>query len=332
MRDSLFSGSLSGNLLSMASGPEAIIVLAGFSAFLSVIVLWQALRLGDTTIRRARSILEREASLRRAALAPGHHASRRFLPAGLMARVVARLRLMQGSRTRAMRERLAQAGLRSREALIVFLFCKLTLPLAFGIGAILVFEVLRLYPLPATGRSLAALGCVLFGAWAPDLWVKNRIEKRRQAMTLGLPDALDLLVICVEAGLSLDAAMKRSAGELGLNAPELADEFHLTSVELGFLPDRAEALRNLAARTGIKPVAGMVGALLQTEKFGTPVALSLRVLAAEFRSERLLRAEEKAARLPATLTVPMVIFILPVLFIVLIGPAALTTIDSLKGL
>jgi tight adherence protein C len=136
----------------------------------------------------------------------------------------------------------------------------------------------------------------------------------------------------VEAGLSLDAALKRTAAELGRGSAEMSDELALTSVELGFLPERAVALRNLARRAGLKSINAVVSALLQTEKFGTPLAQSLRVLAAEFRTQRLLRAEEKAARLPAVLTVPMVIFILPTLFIVLIGPAVISVIDSLRSM
>jgi tight adherence protein C len=146
-----------------------------------------------------------------------------------------------------------------------------------------------------------------------------------------LPDALDLLVICAEAGLSLDAALTRVARELGGSAPQLADEFGLTSVELGFLPNRRQALLNLAKRTDLASVRGVVNTLVQTERYGTPLAHALRVLAAEFRDERMLKAEEKAARLPATLTVPMILFILPTLFLVLIGPAIIRTLETLHG-
>jgi tight adherence protein C len=135
-----------------------------------------------------------------------------------------------------------------------------------------------------------------------------------------LPDALDLLVICAEAGLTVDAAFNRVARELGKAYPELGDEFALTSIELGFLTDRRSAFENLAARIDLESVRGVVTTMIQTEKYGTPLASALRVLSAEFRNERMMRAEEKAARLPAIMTVPLILFILPVLFIVILGP------------
>ena len=166
---------------------------------------------------------------------------------------------------------------------------------------------------------------------APDLWLKNKINKRTNAIRKGLPDALDLLVICAEAGLTVDAAFDRVARELGKAYPELGDEFALTSIELGFLTDRRSAFENLAKRIDLDSVRGVVTTMIQTEKYGTPLASALRVLSAEFRNERMMRAEEKAARLPAIMTVPLILFILPVLFIVILGPAACSINDSLIG-
>lgn len=321
-------------LLPFTIGPNTPVVLAAVAAFVSVIALWQALRVRDPVARRARSIATRESELRFALLGPRRRTERLATAQSqaLMAQVVARLKLMQGNKTRQIRERLAQGGIRSREALVTYLFCKLTLPIVFGAAAVLLLEVFKVGNLSPMGRLVAAIGAVIFGAFGPEIWIKNVITKRRKALEKQLPDGLDLLVICVEAGLSLDAALKRTAEELGRGARELADELTLTSVELGFLPERAVALRNLAQRTGLKPIGAVVSALVQTEKFGTPLAQSLRVLAAEFRNQRLLRAEEKAARLPAILTVPMVFFILPSLFIVLVGPAVLSVLDSLRHL
>lgn len=321
-------------MLPFKLGPDTPVMLAAVAAFVSVIAFWQALRVRDPVSRRARSIVAREEELRASLLTPRRRADPRAAihSQALMTKVLARLKLLQGNKTREVRDKLAQGGLRTREVLVAFLFFKLTLPLAFGAIALFALEVLGLYKLSGTGRMIAALCAVLSGFYGPELWLKNLIAKRRKALEKQLPDALDLLVICVEAGLSLDAALKRTAEELGRGAPEFSDELMLTSVELGFLPDRAAALRNLARRTGMKTVSAVVSALLQTEKFGTPLAQSLRVLAAEFRNQRLLRAEEKAARLPAILTVPMVVFILPTLFIVLIGPAVIKVIDGFRGL
>jgi tight adherence protein C len=166
---------------------------------------------------------------------------------------------------------------------------------------------------------------------APDLWLKNKIQKRSHAIRKGLPDALDLLVICAEAGLTVDAAFGRVAKELGKAYPELGDEFALTSIELGFLTDRRSAFENLAGRIDLAAVRGVVTTMIQTEKYGTPLASALRVLSAEFRNERMMRAEEKAARLPAIMTVPLILFILPTLFIVILGPAACRIADAFSG-
>jgi len=139
------------------------------------------------------------------------------------------------------------------------------------------------------------------------------------------------MVICAEAGLSLDSALKRVAKEMALSSPEIADEFGLTSIEIGFLPERGQALKNLMRRCDLPGIRGLVNTLMQSERYGTPLAQSLRVLSAEYRNERLMRAEEKAARLPAVMTVPLIVFVLPPLFVVLIGPAIMKFIDSMKG-
>jgi len=308
---------------------DLLTALSGLTAFAVFLAVWQGLRARAPILARTKTLLARRDEL----LAQYLRQERRK-PAdsahSLMARIVKRLRLLQGQKTQDMREKLAQAGLRSREALVAYLFAKLALPLAFGLVALLLIKGLGMFKLSANGELLACLGAVLFGSMGPGIWLKNKIVKRYQLIRKGVPDALDLLVICVEAGLSLDAALGRVAREFGPGAPELADEFRLTSIELGFLPERRQALENLAKRADLPAVRALVGSLQQTEKYGTPLAQSLRVLASEFRAERMLRAEEKAARLPATLTVPMVVFILPTLFIVLIGPAVLHVIDALR--
>ena len=194
------------------------------------------------------------------------------------------------------------------------------------------FYGLGMYELSGPLRALTCVGALGFGYMLPDIYLKNTTDKRRHAMRRALPDALDLMVICAEAGLSLDATLKRVSEEFGDACASLADELALAALELGFLPDRRQALRNLDLRTNFPGIRGMVNNLLQADKYGTPIAHALRVLSAEFREERMLKAEEKAARLPAMLTVPMIIFILPPLFVVLLGPAVLRTIDALTGL
>lgn len=174
---------------------------------------------------------------------------------------------------------------------------------------------------------MIALAAVIAGAYAPDIFVNNAATKRKKELTKGLPDALDLMVICAKAGQSLDAALTRIAGEMNISCPEMADELRLTALELGLLPDRRQALINLDNRTNVPGIRGVVNTLNQTEKYGTPLAQSLRVLASEFRNDRMMKAETKAEKLPAIMTVPMIVFILPPLFIVLIGPAVISTID-----
>lgn len=183
-------------------------------------------------------------------------------------------------------------------------------------------------PVQAVGIHDAAL---ILGYKAPDLFVDNKRQKRTDAIRKGLPDALDLLVICAEAGLTVDSAFARVSKELGRAYPELGEEFALTSIELGFLTERRQAFENLAYRVNLESVKGVVTTMIQTEKYGTPLASALRVLSAEFRNERMMRAEEKAARLPAIMTVPLILFILPVLFIVILGPAACSLSDAMSG-
>jgi tight adherence protein C len=225
-----------------------------------------------------------------------------------------------------------RAGWRSKDAVIRYLFFKLALPFVFGSIALFLFYGLDAYELSPMPKLMVTIGSVVFGAYAPDLLVKNATKKRQDTIRKSLPDALDLMVICAEAGLSLDATLMRVAQEMERACPPLADELSLTGLELGFLPDRRKALQNLAMRVDLPAVRGVVNTLLQAERYGTPLAHSLRIMSAESRNERIMKAEEKAARLPAILTVPMIVFILPPLFIVLLGRAILNTIDAFRNL
>ena len=280
--------------------------------------------------RRARMLAERRDQLRGQLLKDKAPRKRQQESLGAMRRVVNALKLMQSQQTDKLHDRLSQAGLRSRDAIIVFLFFKVATPVLLGAIAFLLVYLLQFGDLPPAGRLVAVLGGIGLGFFAPELYVSNLTKKRQLALAKALPDGLDLLVICAESGLSLDAALDRVANEIGDANAELGEELSLTSIELGFLPDRRQALVNLNRRTNLPSIRGVVNTLLQTEKYGTPLSQSLRVLANEFRDQRLLKAEEKAARLPATLTVPMIVFILPVLFIVLVGPAIISVMDTLS--
>lgn len=307
--------------------PETLLsLLAGAAALVSTLAVWGALIDHDRTASRQRAVAERAHELRARESRPRRQ---RLQPRRLLPHLLHTLRLAHASQHERVREKLQRAGMRSRDAGLIYLFAKLVGPFAAGLLAFTMLEAGLLGELASPSRLAITLLGVVAGFQAPDLYLSNVAAKRRQALQKSLPDGLDLLVVCAEAGLSLDAALNHVAEEIGSSAPELADELALTAVELKFLPDRRQALLNLARRIDLPAILGVVNTLLQTERYGTPLAQSLKVLSAEFREQRMLRAEEKAARLPATLTVPMIVFVLPTLFIVLIGPAILDVYDNI---
>ncbi len=310
---------------------DIIILLAALSAVLTVLAIWSALTPRDVLTARARALAERRDQLKAAALAP-RRLGQNARAVSIMRSVVTRLNLMRDQQATTRGLLLARAGFRSNDAMIAYLFARMVMPAVGGaVAAFLVFGA-KLYGGPAIVQWGMVMAGTLIGFYLPDIYLKNLAQKRQQKMAKALPDALDLMVICAEAGLSLDSTLQRVAKELARSWPELADEYSLTSVEIGFLPDRRQALENLSARTDLVGIRMLVNSLAQTEKYGTPLADSMRVMAAELRNERLMKAEEKAARLPVILTVPMMIFILPPLFIVLIGPGIIQIIDGLSTL
>jgi tight adherence protein C len=307
---------------------NVIAIIAGILVFVTVIIFAQALVPHDPMAERLRSHKKRRDALRGEMLSGDAAANaRRAAQLGSIKQVLDRLKLLRGEEARKTSEQLAQAGWRSRDALVIYLAMRLALPF---IGGIVTFLVLWLFAPELGGMKklmILLIGVVGIG-FAPVFGLKQAIKRRQKHITKQLPDTLDLLVICCEAGLSLDAALTRVAREIGFSSPHLADEVGLTSVELGFLPNRRQALMNLGKRTNLPSIRGVVNTLVQTERYGTPLAHSLRVLSAEFREERMLKAEEKAHKLPAILTVPMIVFILPCLFVVLLGPAIIQVVAT----
>ena len=249
-----------------------------------------------------------------------------------MSEFAARIRAAQGERTNNIRSLLAQAGWRSNEALGIYYLARFISPFVFAAGAfIYYFASPAAQELPMLQKIAYFGGAGYIGIALPDSAV-NFLSRRRQAKILGaLPDALDLMIVCTEAGLSLDATFDRVSQEMMGTNPEMADELSLTSVEMAIMPRRSDALDNLVKRTDVPALESVVSTLNQTERYGTPLAQSFRILSADFRDARMLRAEEKAAKLPATLTVPMIAFIFPCLFIVLLGPAYIQTTERLAG-
>ncbi|RCS25029.1 type II secretion system F family protein [Phyllobacterium salinisoli] len=217
---------------------------------------------------------------------------------------------------------LRNAGLRGQNPLNIFLFLRFVLPfVSLILTAFYIFGFGLLPDQPLFIRIIACIFGGYAGFYAPNLYVSNRASKRKQSIQLAWPDALDLMLICVESGMSTEAAFRKVAEEIGAQSVELAEEFVLTNAELSFLPERRQAYENLANRTGLDSVKSVMQALIQAERYGTPVAQALRTLSQESRDMRLMEAEKKAAALPPKLTVPMILFFLPVLFMVILGPA-----------
>jgi tight adherence protein C len=314
-------------ILEIVRSNETLIVISSVVSVLTcAFFVYRALLYRDPLADRLVGIAVRQRSLKADLVAP--RSRRKKLEAlGLMRELVQKLHLLKSKEAKKATLQLSRAGYRGKDALVIYFFLKLSLPFVFGGLAVLFLYVFPVMPMEPGAKALVAMSVVVLGTFLPNIFVKNATTKRRKALRKGTPDALDLLVICAEAGQSLDAALKRVAKEIGHFTPEIAEELALTSVELGLLPDRRTALDNLVGRADIPELRNVVNALSQTEKYGTPLAHSLRVLSAEYRQDRLMKAEEKAARLPAIMTVPMIIFILPPLFIVLLGPAILNIID-----
>jgi tight adherence protein C len=316
-------------LSSLVLDETTISVLAGILVFVSVLAFANAFVPHDPMASRLRSHQKRREQLRSGLITGDGKKDRKAATIGIVKRIVDLTKMARGDEGRKTSDKLAHAGWRSRDALVIYVGLRIALPI---IGIVAGFLGILAFKPDASfmNQVLAVLiGMIVFGM-VPVIGLGQSIKGRQTRLRRQLPDGLDLLVICAEAGLSLDAALNRVSRELGLSSPDLADELGLTAVELGFLPNRRQALMNLVKRTDLPPIRGVVNTLVQTERYGTPLAHSLRVLSAEFREERMLKAEEKAAKLPATLTVPMILFILPTLFCVLIGPAIIQVLDATK--
>jgi len=309
------------------SPDDAITALASLAVLATVLAMWQVLRPSTVFERRLAQIVQSKESLREVALAR-RRSGRGLAAVGLMREAVTRLNLLRSRHAADARNMLVQAGIRSRDAMVGFLFARISLPVLLGLMLLADTKLFHLLPITPAFEFVPPMVGVLFGFYAPTIYLRNAAAKRAKLLQLALPDGLDLLVICAEAGLSLDASLIRVSRELGNGSPELAEELAITAAELTFLPDRRMAFDNLNTRTNSEGIRAVVNTLQQTAKFGTPLAQSLRVLAAEMRAARMTRAEEKAARLPALLTVPMILFILPTLFIVLLGPAGIGIVDT----
>src|SRR5258707_3125673 len=300
--------------------------IAAFSSFL--VVSWPYL-VRDTLGARMRELAdEREViRIRERGRLQERNQSLRTEPKRIFKQIFDRLNLANQLNDSAMLRKLRMAGYRGQGPVVTFISGRVIMPaLLFTIGTFYVFVVFPDYPF--FPKLAAGIAVALLGYYAPAMYVTNRIGKRQQAIRKAWPDALDLMLICVESGMGLEPALIKVSEEIGAQCLELAEEFALTTAELSYLPDRSQAFQNLSERTGLDEVKALVVSLGQSEKFGTALGRSLRVLAQESRDMRMMTAEKKAAALPPKLTVPMVLFFLPVLFAIIIGPAIIQLTGS----
>src|SRR5581483_8562714 len=295
---------------------------AAVAAGATVLTLAMPLFAPDTLNKRMKAVaLEREKirQRERERLAQGSRASLRQSPRMYMKRVVDNLDLNKWLGQEQARTLLMQAGYRGHAPYITYLFFRLAMPIVMLFASLFyIFVVLQLdYP------PMMKIGCAYLGMQSPNIYLKNQIARRQLQIKRAFPDALDLMLICVESGMSVEAAFRKVSEEIGSQSVALAEELTLTTAELSYLPERRQAYENLGRRTGIEGVRAVCMALQQAERHGTPLGTTLRVLAQENRDMRMSEAEKKAAGLPPKLTVPMILFFLPVLFVVILGPAAI---------
>ena len=331
-----FAGAQTGPKLMGVDVIWAATMLAAVGVGAVLVAIYGALTVRNPMTKRVKALNDRREQLKAGITASTTKRRAKLVrknqTADRMRTFLGKLQVLQEEQIKDVQQKLAQAGIRSKDLAVAVIFGRLVLPILFGgIAATLIYGMDMWPDLTTVKRAGFTMAALILGYKAPDLFVDNKRQKRTDAIRKGLPDALDLLVICAEAGLTVDAAFSRVSKELGRAYPELGEEFALTSIELGFLTERRQAFENLAYRVNLESVKGVVTTMIQTEKYGTPLASALRVLSAEFRNERMMRAEEKAARLPAIMTVPLILFILPVLFIVILGPAACALSDAMSG-
>jgi tight adherence protein C len=308
-------------------------VLAGCAALMVMLAIYAALTVRDPMAKRVKALNERREQLKAGIVvaASRKRASivRRNETTDRIRSFLQRLSVLQDSQLAVAQRKLAQAGIRKKEWGVAIILGRMIGPIVIGGFAAVMIYWANYFPAWSDFKKFGAFALMLgLGYKLPDIWVANLVSKRTKEIRRGLPDALDLLVICAEAGLTIDAAFGRVARELGRAYPELCDEFSLAAIEMSFLTERRHAFENLAYRVNLQAMKGVTTTMIQTERYGTPLASALRVLSAEFRNERMMRAEEKAARLPAIMTIPLILFILPTLFVVILGPAACSISDN----
>ena len=312
------------NPMTLAAG------LAAIATFATVLTLAAPVLSSDKLGSRLKAVANRREELRRASRAALESQSKKSIrrsDTSPFKKIVDMLDLQKALEDPNVTKKLVQAGLRGPKPVSMFYFFRFSLPFVFGAGAFAYLWFVNDHNLNLQLKIAAIMAAVAAGFYGPNVYVENMISKRRTSIMRAFPDSLDMLLICVESGMSIEQGFARVAEEIGTASAELAEELALTTAELSYLPDRRQAYYNLAERTNHPGVKGVAMALVQAEKYGTPMGNALRVMAKENREMRVTEAEKKAAALPAKLTVPMIVFFLPVLFIVILGPAFIKISD-----
>jgi tight adherence protein C len=308
-------------------------ICAAIAAGATVITLAMPLLGGNQLEKRMAAVAAEREKIRqreRERLSRGDKTTRRASPKQYMQTVVEKFNLSTLLGEETMRSLLVQAGYRGEGPYVVFLFFRMVAPLAMlAITALYVFVLLKL-DYPWTVNVGICIAATYLGIYLPNLFVRNKISRRQVSINRAFPDALDLMLICVESGMSLETTFQRVSQEIGTQSIELAEELTLATAELSYLSDRRMTFENLAKRVPLDGIKSLCLALQQSEKFGTPLAQTLRVIAQENRDQRMTAAEKKAAALPPQLTVPMILFFLPVLFVVILGPAVIKVMETWK--
>src|SRR5215470_3682062 len=281
---------------------------------------------GESLTKRMKAVANERERIRqreRDRLNKNEKVALRQTPKQLVSKVVEDFNLTKYLAQEAAFEKLTLAGYRGHAPYVTFLFFRLVTPIVLFIGSTLYVFLISHMEKPLPMKIGICVGAAYLGLQAPMLFLKNVISKRQLQIKRAFPDALDLLLICIESGMSIEAAFRKVSAEIVTQSIALSEEFTLTTAELSYLQDRKVAYENLAKRTGVEGVKSVCLALMQSERYGTPLGQSLRVMAQENRDMRMMEAEKKAAALPPKLTVPMILFFLPVLFVVILGPAAI---------
>lgn len=307
-----------------------VAVFAAIAAAATVLTVALPMVEGDQLKKRMKTVAverERIRERERARLAAGERVSLRTSPKAYMKDIVERYKLGEWLGTENAKLLLMRAGYRGPQAETAFLFFRFVCPMIFFLGVLAYLFIIDDFGLSGMNKFAAAVGGLYVGIKAPEAYLGNIISKRQLSMRRNFPDALDLMLICVESGMSIEHAFRRVAQEIGSQSVPLAEELTLTTAELSYLQDRRIAYENLAKRTDLDSVKAVTTALNQAERYGTPLGTALKVLAQESRDTRMSEAEKKAAALPPKLTVPMIIFFLPVLFVVILMPAIIQSME-----